>query len=433
MASNKSVTTYEKPLPHIGLADWYARQWELQQGADARSAEAFDMRNSGKIVCSETMVKTIWDTYMNNARLADRVTELSRWRELLKTLLDKLEEEIHLLKAEKTDTEREMEILNSPLQLTAQCISMRDCRRGTELTYDEADTELKTELCVIENVKQLLTERVQASWEKLNRLEEVRFQVELEVEDKDETIRIDQENLSLDRTCANISYKPNALRTPKGAVSYEAWLEHCNQTKTLADNELSDVYNFREALNVMRERARNDIKAQQDVTDFSLRKRIYQTQKARNELEWQKLKVQKEMEILEKEIVRLEDALLHKTDSIKCAETRLENRMYRSGIELCLDEVHLGLKDEVLNLRQTEKDLIKVIKNSKEAYNNLESLLLQIDTNLDDKQHSLATDIMCLDMRATLKTGDRTRLPNETDRNIVLTRMEKEIPLESSL
>lgn len=58
--------------------------------------------------------------------------------------------------------------------------------------------------------------RVQAAWEKLNRLEEVRFQVDLEVEDKDETIKIDQENLRLDRTCANISYKPNALRTPKG-------------------------------------------------------------------------------------------------------------------------------------------------------------------------------------------------------------------------
>lgn len=65
------------------------------------------------------------------------------------------------------------------------------------------------------------------------------------------------------------------------------------------------------------------------------------------------------------------------------------------------------------------------------AYNNLEGLLTLIDRNLDDKQHSLATDVMCLDMRATLKTGDRTRLPNETDRNIVLTRMEKEIPLES--
>lgn len=36
---------------------------------------------------------------------------------------------------------------------------MRDCRRGTELTYDEADTELKKELCVIENVKTFLTNK----------------------------------------------------------------------------------------------------------------------------------------------------------------------------------------------------------------------------------------------------------------------------------
>lgn len=58
---------------------------------------------------------------------------------------------------------------------------------------------------------------------------------------------------------------------------------------------------------------------------------------------------------------------------------------------------------------------------------------MRIDKNLDDKQHSLNTDIMCLDMRAALKSGDKTRLSNETDRNIVLTRMEKEIPLETEL
>lgn len=54
---------------------------------------------------------------------------------------------------------------------------------------------------------------------------------------------------------------------------------------------MSDTYNFREAMQVVKERARNDIKAQQDVSDFTLRKRIYQTQKARNELDWQKMKV----------------------------------------------------------------------------------------------------------------------------------------------
>ncbi|KAG7211945.1 hypothetical protein KM043_011154 [Ampulex compressa] len=427
----KSVTVFEKPLPHIGLSDWYAKQWELQQNADTRRADAFELRNKGRIIRTETKLKTEWDTYMNNARLTDRITEVSRWKDLLQRLLHKILSEIRSLKDEKADAERELESLNYPLQVTAECISMRDCRRGTELTYDEADTELKKELSVIENVKTLLTNRVQAAWEKLNRLEEVKFKVDLDIEDKEETIKIDKQNLDLDRTCANISYKPNALRTPKDATTYDAWLEHCRGCKVLADNELSDVYNFREAMRVMRERARNDIKAQQDATDFTLRKRIYQTQKARNELEWQKLKVQKEMESLQKEINRLQHALIDKIDAMKCAETRLENRTYRPGFELCKDEAELGLKDEVLQLRQTKKDLINTMDSAKTSYNSLESLLIRINKNVDDKQHSLTTDVMCLDMRATLKTGDRTRLANETDRNIVLTRMEKELPLES--
>lgn len=69
------------------------------------------------------------------------------------------------------------------------------------------------------------------------------------------------------------------------------WLDRCHCSKTLVENELSDCYTFREATRVMRECAWNDIKAQQDATDYTLRKRIYQTQKARNELDWQKLKV----------------------------------------------------------------------------------------------------------------------------------------------
>lgn len=71
------------------------------------------------------------------------------------------------------------------------------------------------------------------------------------------------------------------------------------------------------------------------------------------------------------------------------------------------------------------------IKFFRESYNSLESLLMRVQSSLEDKQHSLNTDVMCLDTRAILKKGDRSRLPNETDRNIVLTSMKKEIPLDS--
>lgn len=68
----KFASTYEKPLPHVGLSDWYAKQWELQRSADARRSEACELRNLGRAVRAEGHVKTEWDTYMNNTRLADR-------------------------------------------------------------------------------------------------------------------------------------------------------------------------------------------------------------------------------------------------------------------------------------------------------------------------------------------------------------------------
>lgn len=47
------------------------------------------------------------------------------------------------LKEEKASTERELEQLNLPLLVCSECLSNRDGRRSTELTYDLADTELK--------------------------------------------------------------------------------------------------------------------------------------------------------------------------------------------------------------------------------------------------------------------------------------------------
>ncbi|XP_008558946.1 tektin-2 [Microplitis demolitor] len=427
----KSVTVYEKPTPHLGLPDWYAKQWELEQSANNRITDSFELRNTARTLRNETKIRTEWDTSLNNTRLDDRVKELSKWEETASKLLNELSLEKKRLRDERAEAEKDLDSIQHPLKVAAECISMRDCRRGTELTYDEPDTELKKELTVIEGLKKTLTDKVQAAWEKLNRLEEIEFKVNLDLQDKVEAIEIDKDNCNLNRNSAIISYKPNALRIPKDSKTYDTWLEHCRYIKNLAENELKDAHTFRDIMSVMRKRARNDMEAQQDASDYALRKRIHQTQKSRNEMQWQKQKVQNELELLEKEIHRLENALINKIDIIKCAETRLENRTYRPGYELCRDEAEFGLKDEVMQLRQTKEELLGKINCSKATFNRLEQLLIQIDRNLDDKQHSLMTDIKCLDMRSSLKTGSRTRLANETDRNIILTNLEDEIPFES--
>lgn len=59
----------------------------------------------------------------------------------------------------------------------------------------------------------------------------------------------------------------------------------------MAENELADTYAIREALFVCREKARNMLITQQERAEHAIRKRIFETQRARNELQWQQMKV----------------------------------------------------------------------------------------------------------------------------------------------
>lgn len=125
----------------------------------------------------------------------------------------------------------------------------------------------------------------------------------------------------------------------------------------------------------------------------------------------------------------LEQALRDKTDALKLAETRLENRAQRSGMELCCDEPYAGLCNEVKQLRQTRKTLTAQIDCAKTTYSALQDHAHRIETDLMNKQHSLMTDIRGLDLRIRLRSGSNNCDPkNQTDRNIQLTRMEQQIP-----
>lgn len=79
----------------------------------------------------------------NHKKLSYRVYEIEQWKSQLQELLDRLDKEMADLKEEKASTERELELLNMPLLVCSECLSNRDGRSSTELTYDLADTELK--------------------------------------------------------------------------------------------------------------------------------------------------------------------------------------------------------------------------------------------------------------------------------------------------
>lgn len=215
MAHFQSVVTFEKPLQHLGLGDWNSRVNQLRNVADSRREEAFQLRQAACTLRNEARIQTHWDTYHNNALLTDRIAEVDRWRETIQACYNRIVKEMAAMKEEKALTERDLEALITPLSVVSECLTMRDCRLGSELTYDDGDTELKKELSVIENNQRILRDQCQAAWEKLNKLEEVRFKLELDLTDKHEAEEIDKHQLELDKHCTNISFKPEPMRVPR--------------------------------------------------------------------------------------------------------------------------------------------------------------------------------------------------------------------------
>lgn len=69
---NNHHHVYEKPLQHLGLDDWHSRSNQLKNIADVQRYDAFELRQTARNLRNETAVQTTWDTYQNNARLADR-------------------------------------------------------------------------------------------------------------------------------------------------------------------------------------------------------------------------------------------------------------------------------------------------------------------------------------------------------------------------
>lgn len=416
-------------MQHLAISDWRARVDRLRNVANARRVDAFAIRNSSRMLRNETRIEGDWANHDSNEALTVRIAELDHWRDLIAKTFGRLETEIEALRKEKKAAESELNSQIRTLSVISKVISIRDGRLIPETTHDAPDTEIKNELYILENNQKLLVDRCQKAWEKLIRLEEVSFKINRELINNQETEDMDSELLALDRNSDNISFKPDPLRNPRACCSYAHWLEHVKNMKQLAENELADTSAIKDALFVCRQKARSILEAQRQRTETSLRQRIFWTQQAHNELEWQQLKMTDEIQNQTCEVLSLEDALQSNAKVLKLAETRLETRSMRCITELCLDDPHQMLCTEVEKLREIRRCLVNKIDDAKANHNLLSDHLKKIDEDLEHKKHSLMIDTEALQLHETLNEDEfaisKDHNPCEqTDRNIELSRVQ---------
>lgn len=133
----------------------------------------------------------------------------------MRICLDRIVKEMNALRLEKNATESDLDALDGPLTIVTECLTQRDSRVIGELTQDDAVTELKRELKMIECNKKMLIEQCQMAWERLNRLVDVKNKLDTELVNKEEARTCDYQQRMLTDSSAGVTFKTDPMRNPK--------------------------------------------------------------------------------------------------------------------------------------------------------------------------------------------------------------------------
>lgn len=366
---------------------------------------------------NETDNKTKWDQLDNNTRLSDRVDNIRKWKDILERKVAEIDTEISDLSNFKEECEKALEAKNLPEEVNIENLTTREGRQDIDVVEDEVEDQLNKEKEVIAGVKRQLQQRIDESFEQICLLQEARQQLLADLQDKNVALDIDVDQYNLTEESPGISYKPDPCRVPKGSTTPQNWEDFSRYNVDRADAEMEASRRLREAIHHTLQQTENDLKAQQNATDYAVRKRQHEMKKAIDELKWQKQQTEEEIADVEDEIRRLNDAIRAKINPDKLAQTRLENRTYRPGVELCRDNVQYGLVDEVHQLETTKKSLEVKLKQAQHVLDGLEQNLHRINEDLQCKMNSLALDDQCSKSRERLEPAAGTSM----EHNMTLT------------
>jgi len=388
--------------PKYAVSDWVTSNKLMSLNAERIRDSSHTIRQDARRLRNETDNHTRWTQHDSNTKLEKRIDDINDWKRSLERCLEETDKEIKSLENEKKNAEIALEAKIIPLHIALECLMLREEREGIDLVRDEVEHQLQKEVEVIEGIKALLQQKISESFEQLCLLEEGRQQLHCDVTDKTHALGIDGECYNLTNESKDINFQINPTRTVKGIVTPETWNAFSEYNKNRGEVEMRASQRLREAIFATLEKTRNDLDAQHRATNYCYRKRIHETEQAKNELEWQKKNTEDEIATMEQDIAGLRESIEAKIGPMMVAQTRLEKRTQRRNVELCRDIPQYQLCYEVAEIDGSVKALSEKHAVAETALKSLFQDLARVTEDLAIKTKSLALDTQCIELRQKL-------------------------------
>lgn len=124
----------------------------------------------------------------------------------------------------------------------------------------------------------------------------------------------------------------------------------------------------------------------------SLNRRASEVMEAKSKVQLHLHKTQQEIFDVEKQIDMLRKAMNDKSNPLKVAQTRLEARGHRPDLELCRDNAHVRLVEEVCEIQDSVGNLQRKLQDAEAQHQNLLRTKSTLEGNLKNKVDALFID-----------------------------------------
>ncbi|XP_065175214.1 tektin-2-like [Sycon ciliatum] len=393
--------------------DWHKANDFLATTANKQRDASDQLRQQSTTLRNATENRTQWSQHDSKAALQDRARDVDRWKQSLETCLADTESEIAALEKSKDETEQCLNEKAVPLDVVVECLTMRESRVSIDQVRDAVEIQLHKELEVVEGCKALLGQKLAESYNQLGALQEARHQLQLDIADKSAAHGLDSECIKLDHTSGNIGLWRNSTRVENGTVTPKTWDSYSNYNTMRAQAEMKASVSLRDAISHTIAQTNIDLQVQHRATNSAYRRRLHEMKQTREELVWQQKTTADELAKVEAEVNSLADALHAKNAPMMIAQTRLEARTQRPGVELCRDGAQHNLTGEVDNLTGTMRALAKQHRAASEALERLQRTLQRINNDIRIKENSMGLDLQCMQTRQGKLTDCDSSLAQE--------------------
>jgi len=372
-------------------------EWHHSNNTNYRNAEherktAEMIRDESVRLANETHLTTIKTQNDVNKKLDQRLSDVSFWKQELDRQFKETDEEIESMLSYKNRLETALAATEDPLMVTKTCLMNRTERLGVDLVHDDVEIQLIKEVEVIEGIQLLLKKTLGQAVEQIRLLRSANYYLNKDICDKFGALSIDTTCADLKNSSDNKYFAPTSVTIQPNSVTPEEWETLSNKNVQKAERERNSSTTLRSQIDEILMDTYTDGQKQFDTTNLALKKRIDETQKAKDKLTDHLAKVEQEINDMEVNIDYLKDAIQQKEAPMQVSQTRLDLRSTRPNNELARDRVLYRLLGEVSEITVNVDRLKEMLSQSQESLKALVRKQLTLQEDIQVKSTSLEID-----------------------------------------